>query len=365
MLVRLRGGTSVKLEPYISVNFTGTDGNGTATFDFDYASFEYEIMSQWKDDEKNGEKLAELTAVELTLNFEQPAAEGLSNGDSVTATMVYDEDKAKEAGYSFTDVSKTFKVEGLIEPIEIDPFDESVFGEGKTVSYTLEGISPQISFSLSNGAGYDDPLYNVRYHADAEYSALKNGDAITVTAELINHADQQGYVLTRTETTIPVEGFDAYVTSADQLTEEMLKELGDRALQERQNISYIKIYDGTSASRSMTELPENIHLGDTALLEVGKEGLWFYYPPVILIPVYETMVSPDYYDEATGTNIEKRWENIVSYFTFTEPVLHADNTFSYADYVDFHGAYPDAATADDLFLNDYQDFYDLIEVPLQ
>ncbi len=30
--------------------------------------------------------------------------------------------------------------------------------------------------------------------------------------------------------------------------------------------------------------------------------------------------SSDYYDMATGTVSEKRWENIVSYFTFTGPI---------------------------------------------
>ena len=44
--------TEVELAPYLSVRYTGYSGNGTALVDFDFADFEYEIMSQWKGKDK-------------------------------------------------------------------------------------------------------------------------------------------------------------------------------------------------------------------------------------------------------------------------------------------------------------------------
>ena len=54
------GGSTTKAElaPYLSVTYTGYNGNGEAHVDFDFSDFEYGIMSQWKDKEKNWEKLA-------------------------------------------------------------------------------------------------------------------------------------------------------------------------------------------------------------------------------------------------------------------------------------------------------------------
>ena len=54
--------TKVELSQYLSVSYTGYNGNGTPRIDFNFADFEYGIMSQWKDKDKM-EKLGELTAV--------------------------------------------------------------------------------------------------------------------------------------------------------------------------------------------------------------------------------------------------------------------------------------------------------------
>ena len=132
------GGSTTKAElaPYLSVTYTGYNGNGEAHVDFDFSDFEYSIMSQWKDKEKNWEKLAELTAVEMTIHYEANVKEGLSNGDTITVTISLDEKLAKEKGYSFTGLKQKFTVEGLTEPIEIDPFDDNYF------AFSLQGNSP-------------------------------------------------------------------------------------------------------------------------------------------------------------------------------------------------------------------------------
>ena len=44
--------TKVELSQYLSVSYNGYNGNGTPRIDFDFADFEYGIMSQWKDKDK-------------------------------------------------------------------------------------------------------------------------------------------------------------------------------------------------------------------------------------------------------------------------------------------------------------------------
>ena len=81
------GSTKAELSPYLSVSYTGYNGNGTAHVDFDFADFEYSIMSQWQDQDKL-EKLGELTAVEMTITYSADVSQGLRNGDTVTVTLV-------------------------------------------------------------------------------------------------------------------------------------------------------------------------------------------------------------------------------------------------------------------------------------
>ena len=188
--------TKVELAPYLSVSYTGYNGNGTPRIDFAFADFEYGIMSQWKDDDKM-EKLAELTAVESTITYAADVSEGLSNGDTITVKISFNEEKAKEYGYSFTALEQEFTVEGLVEPIEIDPFAEDIFGSGKIVDATIEGIDPYVCLYLRNNASVSEPIGHITYKADKDWN-LKNGEVITITATMDEKFQQQGFLLTRT-----------------------------------------------------------------------------------------------------------------------------------------------------------------------
>lgn len=352
---------SIKLEPYITAKFTGTNGNGTAVFSFSYSGFEQEAMSSWKGDEQL-KKLAELTEVELTMKLDKTTAEGLSNGDTVTVTMTYDKDKAKKAGLSFTDVSRTFTVEGLTEAIMIDPFDESVFGEGKTVFYTLDDVSPYLVVNIHNNAAYDDPLSNVIYRTSPGLGYLKNGDTFTLTAEFRNSAASQGYALSRTELTVEVQGYDSYITSADQLSTDILQRLGDIALQMPETV-YFEIHEGNDRLSPGNLQHSNKRLGDTALLCISKNGPRIH-PILLVIPVYETLTCPNYFDMSTFQTYERTWENMSFYFTFNYLVLHADGTYTWDDYIESYGAYSDEATAEANCLSYLREYYDIIEIPM-
>lgn len=207
---------SVTVEPLIRISFRGVDGEGVATPDFAYVDFEKAVMSGWPEKEQTWEKLAALTKLESTISCEADKTENLRNGDKIKITVSYDKDLAKELGVSFKDLSSTFTVEGLKEPILVDPFDTAVFGTETGVNVRLDGIAPFANLSIENNCSQSQPQSKVIYQADNSGN-LKNGDSITVVASLSGSAEQEGYTLTRTETILQVAGLDSYITDVSQI----------------------------------------------------------------------------------------------------------------------------------------------------
>lgn len=355
------GATKVEMAPYLSVSYTGYNGNGTARVDFDFAGFEYGIMSEWKDGDKL-EKLGDLTAVEMTITFDPSTAENLSNGDTFTVKISVNEELAKEKGYAFTGMEKTFTVEGLTEPIEIDPFSEEIFGVDKTVTTTVEGIDPFLTLTLRNNADRNDPIGHITYQASKDWN-FKNNEDITITASMDKTYADQGYLLTRTEITISFDGIERYVSSASDLTSTVLQSISDRAYQECVNGGNVNIYDGSNNMTPWGASFENIHVGDTALLAVNNAIDMEY--SFLLVPVYKTITTDEWYDMAAGVNTTKTWENVVGYYKFTDLVIQSDGTVTYNEsYVDMNGNFTSADVADALYLNYFRSNYSFIEIPM-
>ena len=353
--------TKVDLSQYLSVSYTGYNGNGTPRIDFDFADFEYGIMSQWKENDML-EKLSELTAVETTITYAADVSEGLSNGDIITVKITLDKEKAKKYGYSFTGLEKKFTVEGLTEAIEIDPFAEEIFGSGKIVDVTLEGIDPFVCLFLRNNAQLSDPIRHITYRVDKDWN-LKNGEVITVTATMDEKFQRQGYLLTRTETTITVEGFDRYASDASDLTKDVLQRISDRAYQECVNGGSVDIYDGRSNKTPWGATIENIHVADTALLAVNNRIDMEY--SFLLVPVYKTITTDEWYDMEANERVTKTWENVIGYYKFTDVTVHPDGSVTYNEYyVELKGNYTDTNVADALYLNELRSNYAFHEVPM-
>lgn len=210
------GTHKVDIAPYLSVSYKGNNGEAVARPNLDWIELEYEIMSNWKEKDQSWWKLEELAELEDTIQFDLQTVEGLRNGDKFTVTVTYDRKKAKKVGCTFKNLKKTFTVEGLKDAVVIDPFDESIFGPGKTVDVHFEGLSPFVSVYIYNQAANGEPYSLLTYQID-KMSDLANGDTITVTASSGRRFDENGYVLSRTETTLEIQGFHSYVTDASLL----------------------------------------------------------------------------------------------------------------------------------------------------
>lgn len=218
------GAKAVSTESFIQISFSGMDGEGIANPSFDYWDFEKEVMSGWKEKDQTMEKMAALTQLGGTISCEADKTENLRNGDKVKVTVSYDKDLAKKLGVSFKDLSSTFTVEGLKEPIYVDPFDTAVFGTEAGVNVKLYGIAPFGDLVIEKNCAENQPQSKVIYEAVHGFN-LKNGDTVTITASPSDRALQEGYVLTRTETTYQVEGLDSYILDLSQFLPEDVDKL--------------------------------------------------------------------------------------------------------------------------------------------
>lgn len=213
------GGTKVDMTDYVTVEFTGINGDGTAACQIDAVKLEQDLAGDedGQISQEELEKLAWITQFEMTLSCELDQETGLSNGDKVTVMVRYDEDFAKENKVKVTGEKKEFKVEGLKDPIEVDAFASGIFQSDTGVLLEYSGTAPDVSLTIRNQCTRE-PESLITYSADRT-SGLKNGDEIRITAELSAQAAEEGYVLKETEKTVTVEGLDSYVSSLSQLKE--------------------------------------------------------------------------------------------------------------------------------------------------
>ena len=104
---------------YVTVDFNGKNGEGTAYVNVDYNGIETEMVGgEEKVKEMDEvEDLAELTKyinAVSSISFNIDKNEGLSNGDQVIVSVSYDNTAAESAGVNFGEQSsKTFEVKGL------------------------------------------------------------------------------------------------------------------------------------------------------------------------------------------------------------------------------------------------------------
>lgn len=126
-------------------------------------------------------------------------------------------------GYRLTAAEKTFTVEGLEEPRELDPFTYL------TISYEGASGNGEAVLTVAAENEFNDVLSGIRILPDKE-TELSQGDEITCTVSVKDSDDvvdyclrQYGVRLTATEKKYKVEEIDRYLTSYDEIPEELVK----------------------------------------------------------------------------------------------------------------------------------------------
>lgn len=231
LLCCLLGGCSlikptIHLEDYLNISAEGLNGSGTIRVSPAYGrmvSDHPQAIDSKHVSMEYGQEMAE-SAVGLLLEdadpftFHYPQEEGYSNGDQVLITVELNSKALTRVRHYFKanfkyDSSITYTVEGLADPIEIDPFGEDLLIEGHGVSGRDGKINTYPDFTFKNAAGYTQ-FIRLNYDVDPD-ACYENGQMIHLSLdadeeEIRNLEKNHGVHFVRTEADVAVNGIPYY-----------------------------------------------------------------------------------------------------------------------------------------------------------
>ena len=244
----------IKLNDYVSVDFTGYDGYGKAVYSFDITGFtsEYgDVLAKASGDMSSPNLSLCSRMLSTTVSYSLSQDTGLSNGDSVTLTWDCDSDRAGiEYGVKLVFEDMSFTAEGL-EPVrEIDPF--------QYLDVIYRGTMPFASVDYIDVLDYGAVFEYVDFQCEPD-SGLSNGDTVTLrlsfsddtAAETI--AETNGVTFSRMEAEYTVSGLDSYDFSISDIPSDLLNSL---------------IETGRSALTEQSENGFNLNLAVTSVSHI-------------------------------------------------------------------------------------------------
>ena len=241
---------TVNMNDYITINASGYNGYGKASYDFDSEKFIEENGKKFKISKRIKEATDDNPLVEIGLSLygidvddkndganlffastgldgKLSETNGLSNGDTVVfswdSSYMTDEEiaavaKEMRVKVKYSDIEYT--VENLQEVPTFDSFDG--------VEVAFSGMEPNGKVVIAN---YPDNGLN--YYIDGETEGLNNGDEIIVkieypygVEEYVNNYQKKPENETKSYI---VEGLGKYLTSASQIPDEYLEEMKAQA----------------------------------------------------------------------------------------------------------------------------------------
>lgn len=233
LVVALSGGrTKVDMKDYVTVNFAGLDGKGTATMTVDYNGLSKvaEITEKTKKSDPDvafmismlGEEWMKREWLESGITCTMEETKGLSNGDKVTVKITANDDMCKQLNIKVKDQTITYQVEGLTQVTTFDAFAD--------MEVSFSGIAPQGKATLVNNSR-DEACMSYTYSLDVN-SGLSNGDTVTVTINekaIDRVAEQTGKAPEVMSKQYTVTGLSTYVTELAQISDEAMKSMQKEA----------------------------------------------------------------------------------------------------------------------------------------
>ena len=211
--------TKIDVTDYITVEFDGADGYGTAEIS---GEDEWAVEVGLLLIEEGGyEKALEwaVSLADVSVTYELSQAEGLSNGDIVTVTAVIENADVSGLPVKLTASEVKVEVSGLKEVKVIDLFD------GLEFSYS--GSAPFATAYTATSS-----IYSGVYYTLSDNTGLDVGDTFTVTA--VYDADnllEEGYMAQNDtmEVTVTAEDVSVYVQYISEIPEEDMDEMKNQA----------------------------------------------------------------------------------------------------------------------------------------
>lgn len=207
------GSNKIDLIDFISVEFSGGNGAGTASVSLDTASLRTELSENYKGAPIN--ESSDISSIISSINYSFDNNSELSNGDEILLEITWNETIVENAKYTFNAKTQTYKIAGLPERETLDLFDG--------VELIYDGVSPNASV-LVRTTSDNTLLENVRYNIDKYQVA--NGDEIVVTASFSTSViSENDYIIPQKEKTFTVQGADEYVKSYSDIDEDAIARL--------------------------------------------------------------------------------------------------------------------------------------------
>lgn len=228
--------TTVNLNDYITVSFTGYDTVGKATYEFDEKAFLEDFGDEIEMKKKKGDSdledvyslLSEVSGAELMLyncvDGGLDKTSKLSNGDTVKMEWNCQNEIAKENfNVKLKYKEKEYKVEGLEKAKIVDPFEN--------IEVTFTGVAPAGQANIQNNSS-EEALKSVYFEATPS-NGLKNGDKVVVKANASGDEDyylsNYGVIIDLGEKEFVVEGLCSYAQSASEISDDMMEKMKKQA----------------------------------------------------------------------------------------------------------------------------------------
>ncbi len=283
--VYVKVSSTINLNKYVTVEFEGYDGYGTAYISIDWEAIEdkygdkVKLTSKAKKELKSwGMSADDYPAVEAlndSISVYLDKTTGLSNGDKVKYKWSIDDELFDYVKCDIKYSNESVTVEDLDEIGTFDAF--------ANLEVTYTGTAPNGSISMSYTG---DEMSSYDFVAD-KTSELNNGDEVTISisddvAEYL--ASSIGKVPAESEKTYTVEGLPEYITTVDDLTDAYLDTLKSQS-EDVINANFADGYDDLSVS-------DLEYVGAITLDRKDQSGYYWGYSNYLWI-VYKGVVSSD------------------------------------------------------------------------
>ena len=212
-------GSKTDAMEYISVSFTGYNGNGTVNLGVDYDSMIQSIIGEEPDGddyEKLSRWMNKYLVYDEGIEVSYFPKEGLSNGDTITIKITLSETAAKKV----IGGENKFIVSGLPEIESVDIF--------KDISLRYDGIVGDGTMVYLDKLTNDQILQDCNFSIDPQVN-IKNGDTITVSITNVDTlAEKHLCAPAEISKTFTVSGLDEYLTDSSLLPMNTIQDIIDQ-----------------------------------------------------------------------------------------------------------------------------------------
>ena len=314
----------INAEDFLDVSFDGFDGEGYINLEPQFSEMRKMVESVLRNKDYKGEMTEkELNMFIDTLEYWSDEGENLSNGQTVNLGINYDKEVAEALSIEIDEAEWTETVEGLREYKTIDPFEY--------VDVIFEGMSPKATASFEK-KNVDDRVGVLRYRFKDNKDSFAQGEKVILNCvsnkELLK---LNGYILSSDEKEYTVDGLDYYITSPDELSDDVLERMKNEELKALRE--YIRDKEGNSTQIWQAYATEPKYLGSVVMIKEDKSWNQVYI-------VYSVDWTPQ---------VEGAFEPFTSYCPFlfkgvvkskngTVNYDKAENGFAYKDAIYYHGS---------------------------